>query len=108
MTVSVTNATALASKYPTGKLAVGGKEDLWNEAVQVSVTVKNNGTLAGNEVSQLYIQFPSEADAPIRQLRGFERTMIKSGSSAIITFSVKRRDLSYCKSNLKDVQIQQC
>lgn len=95
MKISVTNATALASKYPTGNLAVGGKEDLWYEAVQVSVDVQNNGTLDGNEVSQLYLQFPAEADAPIRQLRGFERTMITTGSIETVTFGIKRRDLSY-------------
>lgn len=95
LTVSITNATVLASKYPTGTLAVGGKEDLWYEAVQVSVNIQNNGTVDGNEVSQLYVQFPDEADAPLRQLRGFERTFITTGSTETVTFSVKRRDLSY-------------
>ncbi|PVH75896.1 glycoside hydrolase family 3 protein [Cadophora sp. DSE1049] len=94
MTANITNATALASTYPTGALSVGGKTDLWDDVISVSVSVTNNGAVDGNEVSQLYVQYPAAADQPIRQLRGFERTLIASGSSATVTFSVRRRDIS--------------
>jgi beta-glucosidase len=93
--VSTTNASALASTYPTGGLAVGGKADLWDEVFSVSVNIANNGTVDGNEVAQLYIQFPDAADTPLRQLRGFERTLISAGDSTTVTFSVNRRDVSY-------------
>jgi beta-glucosidase len=94
LTVTVTNSTALAATYATGILSVGGKLDLWDEVVSAAVTVANNGTVDGNEVSQLYVQYPDGADQPVRQLRGFERTMIASGATASVTFSLRRRDLS--------------
>jgi beta-glucosidase len=94
LSVTITNSTALASTYPTGALAVGGKTDLWDEVVSATVTVANNGTADGNEVSQLYVQYPDAADQPVRQLRGFERILISSGSSSTVTFSIRRRDLS--------------
>lgn len=94
LSVSITNSSALASKYPTGKLAVGGKSDLWDEVVSVSLTVANNGTVDGHEVSQLYVQYPDAADQPLRQLRGFERSLIASGASTSVTFGLRRRDLS--------------
>lgn len=94
LSVVITNSTALASTYPTGALAVGGKTDLWDEVVSATMTIANNGTVDGNEVSQLYVQYSDAADQPVRQLRGFERTLISSGSSSIMTFSVRRRDLS--------------
>ncbi|KAE9369959.1 hypothetical protein N431DRAFT_469835 [Stipitochalara longipes BDJ] len=72
----------------------GYKADLWDEVISAAVTVANNGTVDGNEVSQLYVQYPDVADQPVRQLRGFERTLITSGSSFAITFSIRRRDLS--------------
>lgn len=102
ISATITNATALTSTYPTGILAVGGYADLWDEVVSVSVTVANNGTVGGNEVSQLYVRYPDAADQPLRQLRGFERTMIATGESARVTFSVRRRDLS-----MWDVSAQQ-
>ncbi|KUJ21483.1 beta-glucosidase D [Mollisia scopiformis] len=101
LSVNITNSTALASTYPTGILAVGGKTDLWDEVISASVTVTNNGTLDGSEVSQLYVAYPDAADQPVRQLRGFEKTLITSGSSATVTFNVRRRDIS-----MWDVQAQ--
>ncbi|KAH8687319.1 putative beta-glucosidase D [Tricladium varicosporioides] len=94
LSVSITNSSALEFIYPTGILSVGGKTDLWDEVVSVSVTVANNGTVDGNEVAQLYVSYPEAADQPVRALRGFERTLIASGASANVTFSVRRRDLS--------------
>jgi beta-glucosidase len=94
LSVSITNSSALASKYANGALAVGGRTDLWDDVVSVSLTVANNGTVDGREVSQLYVQYPDAADQPVRQLRGFERTLIASGSAANVTFSLRRRDLS--------------
>ncbi|TVY82596.1 putative beta-glucosidase D [Lachnellula suecica] len=101
LSASITNSSALASTYPTGGLSVGGKTDLWDEVVSVSVAVANNGTVDGHEVSQLYVQYPDAADQPLRQLRGFERTLLASGESAQVTFSLRRRDLS-----MWDVQAQ--
>jgi beta-glucosidase len=92
LSVTVTNSTALASTYATGILSVGGK--LGDEVVTVTVTATNNGIVDGNGVSQLYVQYPDGADQPVRQLRGFERTMIASGATASVTFCLRRRDLS--------------
>lgn len=73
---------------------VGGMAGLWHDVVQVSVTIENTGDVDGNEVAQLYVQYPDAADEPVRQLRGFERTFIKSGQKETICFTVRRRDLS--------------
>lgn len=68
--------------------------DLWDDIISVSVSVSKNGTVDGNEVSQLYIQYPYPADQPVRQFRGFERTFIESGARATVSFSVRRRNIS--------------
>ncbi|KUJ13220.1 glycoside hydrolase family 3 protein [Mollisia scopiformis] len=81
--------------YPTGILAVGGKTDFWDEIFTVNVTINNTGSLDGNEVAQLYVEFPDEADAPVRSLRGFEKVLIASGASTKVDFALRRRDLSY-------------
>lgn len=95
VSATVTNSTALSSRYPTGGLAVGGKADLWDEVICVSVKITNSGSVNGNEVAQLYVAYPKSADQPIRQLRGFERIHIASGNSKTVTFSLRRRDISY-------------
>ena len=55
----------------------------------VSVNVKNTGTLAGDEVLELYISredAPADAVLPIRSLRGFNRVNLKSGESKTVKF----------------------
>lgn len=90
-----TDEAALASTYPTGPLAVGGKADLFDEVVSVTTSVSNTGDVDGAEVAQLYVAYPAAADQPVRQLRGFEKVRLAKGASADVTFSVRRKDLSY-------------
>lgn len=91
----ITNQTAVSSKYPTGVLSLGGETDLFDEVLSVKTTVQNSGTVDGAEVAQLYISFPEEAAQPLRVLRGFEKVNLTSGSTADVTFSVRRKDISY-------------
>ncbi|RDW77928.1 beta-glucosidase D [Coleophoma crateriformis] len=90
-----TNTTALSSIYPTGILTVGGKADLWDEVMTVTLSISNTGSVDGNEVAQLYVTYPDVADQPLRQLRGFEKVLIATGAQESVTFSLRRRDLSY-------------
>ncbi|KAK2609837.1 hypothetical protein N8I77_003314 [Diaporthe amygdali] len=93
-----TNASALSSKYASGTLGLGGQQDLWDEVIQVSTSVSNTGAVEGAEVAQLYVTFPDEAEQPVRVLRGFEKVSVKPGQSAPVTFSLRRRDVSYYDS----------
>ncbi|PYH83901.1 putative beta-glucosidase D [Aspergillus uvarum CBS 121591] len=83
------------TKAPRGNNTVGGNSDLWDVVGTVSARITNNGTLAGAEVPQLYLGFPDAADQPVRQLRGFERVELRAGQEAIVTFNLRRRDISY-------------
>lgn len=95
VSAKITNQSALASKYPTGKLGLGGEADLFNDVVKVTATIENSGSLEGAEVAQLYVSFPKEAKQPVRILRGFEKVTIASGKSTQVQFNLRRRDLSY-------------
>jgi len=64
------------------------------DALEVAVTVTNTGTVAGDEVPQLYLQFPGVRGAPLRALRGFERIHLAPGASRRVEFQLRRRDLS--------------
>ncbi|KAF5877125.1 putative beta-glucosidase d protein [Botrytis fragariae] len=95
VTATITNQTALTYKYASGQIGLGGEADLWDDVLNVTTSVSNSGAVAGAEVAQLYISFPDEAEQPIRILRGFEKVNIAPGESADISFSLRRRDLSY-------------
>ena len=65
-----------------------------NGTVQVSVDVVNSGSVAGDEVVQLYLTHGGVAGAPIRALQGFQRVHLNRGESKNISFTVRDRDLS--------------
>lgn len=81
------------SAYPTGPVLQGGQADLWDVVARVTAVVTNTGSLAGAEVAQLYVGVPGQGN-PVRQLRGFEKPIIKAGQQATVTFELTRRDLS--------------
>jgi len=60
----------------------------------VSCSVKNTGDVDGAEVPQLYLGFPASAQEPPKQLKGFQKVMLKAGDSATVTFELADRDLS--------------
>jgi beta-glucosidase len=64
------------------------------EPLAADVTVTNTGKLAGDEVAELYLTFPSVPGAPIRALRAFKRVHLEAGESQKVHFDLKPRDLS--------------
>lgn len=78
--------------YPTGDIREGGPQDLWDVVATVSATVTNTGTVAGQDVAQLYLGIPGAA-AP-RQLRGFAKPNLNASQAVTVSFDLTRRDLS--------------
>jgi beta-glucosidase len=61
--------------------------------VDADVTVMNTGSRAGDEVVQLYLNFPDVKGAPAIALRGFQRIHLDIGESRTVHFELKNRDL---------------
>ncbi|KAE8442358.1 hypothetical protein EG329_003429 [Mollisiaceae sp. DMI_Dod_QoI] len=79
----------------------GGNPDLWNVYANVTVDIKNSGSVVGKEVVQLYLNFAdvqgeaTGVDFPEKVLRGFEKVEIQPGDTHTVAFNLTRRDLSY-------------
>jgi beta-glucosidase len=63
-------------------------------SLDTSVRVTNTGKVAGDEVVQLYLEFPDVPGAPLRALRGFRRIHLAPGASQTVRFHLRRRDMS--------------
>jgi beta-glucosidase len=63
------------------------------DPVHADATVTNTGTVAGDEVVQLYLKFPAVDGAPRIALRGFQRVHLDAGASSTLHFELKARDL---------------
>ena len=71
----------------------GGNPSLYDVLYGVSATITNTGSVAGDEVVQLYISLGGVDDAKI-VLRGFDRLSIQPGQSATFRADIERRDIS--------------
>ncbi|MCW2847816.1 MAG: beta-glucosidase BglX [Marmoricola sp.] len=64
--------------------------------VRASVTVRNTGNRAGDDVVQLYLHDPvASLSQPVRRLRGFERVTLKPGESRKVSFTIDRDDFGF-------------
>jgi len=64
------------------------------QTLTVEAEVRNSGKVAGDEVAELYLQYPPSEGAPIRALKGFKRVRILAGETKRLTFTLDPRDLS--------------
>ena len=64
---------------------------------EISATVKNTSSREGDEVVQLYIGGGADPDAPIRDLRGFQRIHLKAGESREVQFMLAIEDVPKAK-----------
>ena len=63
---------------------------------KVSVSVRNNGPVAGAEVVQLYISDPeSSVERPAKELKGFKKVFLQPGESQTVTFEIPDSALSF-------------
>lgn len=75
--------------------APGGNPGLYDVLYEVTATITNTGSVAGDEVPQLYVSLGGSSERnPPRVLRGFERLSIQPNASTTFTASLTRKDLS--------------
>jgi beta-glucosidase len=82
------------TKFSYSNLTLAQPAIAAGEPLQAEVTVTNTGHVAGDEVVQLYLNFPDVAGAPRVALRGFRRVHLEPGASEKVSFELQRRDLS--------------
>ena len=80
--------------FSYGDLALPNLPVNAGDPLDASVTVTNNGKIAGDEVVQLYLRFPDVPGAPIRALRAFQRVHLEPGAKEKVDFHLSPRDLS--------------
>jgi beta-glucosidase len=78
-------------------IQIGGHPDLWEPLVNITTSVTNTGSRAGDAVPQLYISMPASmgANTPIKVLRGFAKVALEVGENNTVVFILQRRDLSF-------------
>jgi beta-glucosidase len=82
------------TKFSYGNLKLKNKVKA-GENVQVSVEVQNTGSMAGDEVVQLYLTDTSASvPVPVRNMAGVERIFLKPGEKRTVSFTLVPRQMS--------------
>lgn len=84
------------TRFAFSNLSVAPKEASPNGPITVHFDVQNVGSRAGAEVAEVYVGDPSaNVPMPQKQLKGFERVMLKPGKSKEVSVTLNRRSLAY-------------
>jgi beta-glucosidase len=83
------------------KLALDKTEITTGGSLVVSVNVTNTGSREGAEVVQLYVRdLVGSLTRPVKELKGFQKIMLKPGESKTVTFTLTEKDLSFYRADL--------
>ncbi len=66
------------------------------EGVEVSIKIKNTGSVEGKEIVQLYVSDKTGVEIrPEKELKGFEKVNLKPGEAKTLTFKLDRRSFAF-------------
>jgi len=80
--------------FSYGKITLPKRTIHAGEPLIADVALTNSGKLAGDEVAQAYLNFPTVDGAPRVALRGFQRVHLNAGETRTLRFKFSPRDLS--------------
>jgi len=90
------------TKFNYSDVTISNANPKGNQTIQASVTVTNTGSYDGAEVVQLYIRdMVGSITRPVKELKGFQKVMLKKGESKKVTFDITPENLKFYNGDLK-------
>ena len=95
------------TSFAYGDLQVSADRILDSETVDVSCSVTNTGSCAGEEIVQLYVACPdSVIIRPMQELKAFQKISLSAGESKRIHFNLSKRDFAYYNIELANWHVE--
>lgn len=90
------------SNFTYSDITLSSKNLKGNQTLTATVTVTNNSKIDGKEVVQLYIRdMIGSSTRPVKELKGFQKVLIKAGESKKVSFTITPNDLKFYNYDLK-------
>lgn len=90
------------TQFTYGDLQLDKTQLKGNQKLTASITVTNSGKYDGAEVVQLYIRdLVGSITRPVKELKGFQKVLLKAGETKTVTFTITPDDLKFYNYNLK-------
>jgi beta-glucosidase len=79
--------------YTTFSYAWNKQPTVSKDSISFSVKVKNTGKYNGDEVAQVYINYPDLPGMPVKEMKAFKRISLKVDEEGVTTFSIPTSEL---------------
>lgn len=87
--------------FEYGDVRLSPAEVTSSEKLTVRCNVKNTGTRDGEEVVQLYIRdIAGSVTRPVKELKNFQKIMLKAGEARDVEFTLTSGDLSFYRDDM--------
>ncbi len=74
------------------------------ESIEISARITNKGTRTAEEVAQLYTRdMVASITPPVRELKGFQRILLKPGESKRVTFMLTTDELAFFNQQMEEI-----
>ena len=89
--------------FDYGKISTDKKEYAKDALVKVSFELKNTGLVDGAEVVQLYMsQAKPRLPRPAKELKAFEKVLLKAGETKVVELAVAVKDFAYFDDRIQE------
>jgi beta-glucosidase len=90
------------TSFEYGDLSINRKQAAVGENVDISLKITNSGSVAGDEVIQLYsCDEYASTPRPVKELKGYLRLSLQPGETRIVTFHLPVDMLAFYNENLE-------
>ena len=90
------------TSFEYSDLSINKKQVIEGESIDISLKVVNSGSVAGDEVVQLYIRDEFAATPrPVKELKGYVRLSLQPGETRTVTFHLPVDMLAFYDENLE-------
>ena len=91
------------TNFEYSDLTISKKSFKDKEGVEVSVKIKNAGSMDGKEIVQLYVSDKTGVEIrPEKELKGFEKLALCAGEEKFVTFKLDQRSFAYWNTDTKE------
>jgi beta-glucosidase len=88
--------------FSYGDLGLSSTSLKGSQTLTATVTVTNDGAVAGKETVQLYIRdLVGSITRPVKELKGFKKISLNAGESQKVSFTITPEDLRFYNNDLK-------
>jgi len=89
--------------FAYGKAKVSSKKMKRDGSVTLTIPVTNTGRVAGEEIVQVYIRALDNDDAPIRELKGFDKLSLQPGETGQAKITLTGESFQYYDESIDEL-----